>query len=67
MHLCCLLRYKSAGPNCSGHADSCNSDIVQSPVNFSTLEDRYAEFATEFIANVSVDPGIVGGGRCNDP
>eukprot|EP00037_Helgoeca_nana_P026423 m.298021 g.298021 ORF g.298021 m.298021 type:complete len:192 (+) comp27213_c1_seq4:816-1391(+) len=46
----------SGGGGAPGGNGSCNGDIVQAPVNFSTLSDRYATFATEFIANVSVDP-----------
>ena len=56
-------QYKLALPlyesstNCSGQTvGSCNGDIVQSPVDFHTLSDRYANFTTEFIGNVTKDP-----------
>jgi hypothetical protein len=43
--------------NCSGQtAGSCNGDIVEAPVNFSTLSDKYSAFASEFIGNASHDP-----------
>lgn len=54
-----LPLYFSESANCSGHGDitdSCNGDIVQSPVNFSALSDRYSSFADEFISHVAVDP-----------
>eukprot|EP00040_Diaphanoeca_grandis_P029083 m.169355 g.169355 ORF g.169355 m.169355 type:complete len:639 (-) comp31562_c0_seq1:99-2015(-) len=47
----------SSDTNCSGQdVNSCDGDIVQSPVNFTTLSDRYGDFATAFIGNVSTDP-----------
>lgn len=43
-------------PECSGQTSgSCDSDIIQAPVNFSSLSDRYGAFASEFIGNVSHD------------
>lgn len=57
-----LPLYLSESPNCSGHggaaggSGTCNGDITEAPVNFTTLSDRYANFATEFISNVSHDP-----------
>lgn len=52
-----LPLYHSEGANCTGPVPgSCNDNIVESPVNFTTLSDRYAAFASEFIANVSHDP-----------
>ena len=51
-----LPLYHSESSNCSGQTtDSCNGDIVQSPVNFTTLSDRYSAFAVDFIGNVSHD------------
>lgn len=45
-----------SGVNCSGQAvGSCNGDIVEAPVNFSTLSDTYSAFAEEFIGNSSHD------------
>jgi len=49
-----LPLYK-ADLNCSGATDTCNGAILESPVNFTTLDDRYAAFAEEFIGNVTVD------------
>lgn len=45
-----------SGLNCSGATDTCNGVIVEQPVNFTTLSDRYAMFADEFIGNASSDP-----------
>jgi arylsulfatase A-like enzyme len=43
--------------NCSGQSvGSCNGDIVEAPVNFTTLSDKYSAFASEFIGNSSHDP-----------
>lgn len=42
--------------NCSGLvnvSERCNSDIIEAPADFSTLSDRYAEFAAEFFSNAS--------------
>jgi arylsulfatase G len=52
-----LPLYQSNSTNCSGQtASSCNGDIVEAPVDFDTLSDKYSNFANEFIGNVSHDP-----------
>ena len=54
-----LPLYQSDGPNCTGLVNGtdahCNADIIEAPVNFDTLSDKYAAFATEFIANATTD------------
>ena len=52
-----LPLYRST-TNCSGQTTgSCNGVIAQAPVNFTTLSDRYADFADEFIGNHSTAAG----------
>lgn len=51
-----LPLYNSTGPACSGHA-SCNADIVEQPVNITSLASRYAAAAREFILRHAVTPG----------
>lgn len=41
--------------HCNGNTTSCDGAIVEQPVNFTTLSDRYAAFAEDFIGNVSTD------------
>ena len=51
-----LPLYHSETLNCSGQTTgSCNGDIIEAPVNFSTLSDTYSTFATQFIRNASSD------------
>ena len=51
-----LPLYHSTAPNCSGHADSCNSDIIEMPADLSTLASRYAEQADAVFAKAA-QPG----------
>ena len=44
-----LPLYDSRGANCSGHA-SCNSLIVEQPVDLSSVASRYGDAAVEFIS-----------------
>ena len=49
-----LPLYHSEGVNCTSQSTgSCNGDIVEAPVNFTTLSDTYASFAEGFIRNSS--------------
>jgi|EP01043_Picozoa_sp_COSAG02_P023612 arylsulfatase G len=51
-----LPLYHSEAANCSGQTTgSCNGDIIEAPVNFSTLSDTYSTFAAEFVGNASSD------------
>ena len=40
-----LPLYNSTGYNCSSNSLSCNGDIVEQPVNLTTLTKRYSDFA----------------------
>jgi arylsulfatase G len=56
-----LPLYQSNGPNCTGLVNGtgahCNGDIIEAPVDFATLSDKYAAFAEEFIGNATANAG----------
>jgi len=41
--------------NCSGHA-SCNADIAEQPVNLTTLNTRYGDWAVDFLRRSAAGP-----------
>eukprot|EP00462_Mataza_sp_D1_P007511 CAMPEP_0175123268 /NCGR_PEP_ID=MMETSP0087-20121206/2151_1 /TAXON_ID=136419 /ORGANISM="Unknown Unknown, Strain D1" /LENGTH=487 /DNA_ID=CAMNT_0016404945 /DNA_START=176 /DNA_END=1639 /DNA_ORIENTATION=- len=50
-----LPLYQSTA-NCSGQTSgSCNGDIIQQPVEFTTLTDKYRSFASDFIGHINHD------------
>ena len=56
-----LPLYNSTAPYCTGHS-SCNSDIVQQPVDLTELSNIYAATATEYIhrhANPNSNPFLL--------